>query len=161
MMKYNCRIILLIAVLSAQPFLVVAQNNKNIVTATIKQQLLLQERLWVEAEFALDTAYISTLMDSTFQSVNSEHILNKQQELDGIFKNIRSMRRDSIFLDSVKLEDASVKIYDNTAVAIFIVHTYKKEKGKPTEKRTRFYDVWINRNGKWLAVASQGTTMKN
>jgi len=48
------------------------------------------------------------LMDITFQSVNSEHILNKQQELDGIFKNIRSMRKDNVFLDSVKLEDASV-----------------------------------------------------
>ena len=70
------------------------------------------------------------LMDITFQSVNSEHILNKQQELDSILKNMRSMRTDNIFLDSVKLEDASVELYDNTAVAIFIVHTYKKEKGK-------------------------------
>jgi len=161
MMKYKCSTILLITVLSAQPILVFAQKTKNIDAATIKQHLLLLERKWIEAEFALDTAYISTLMDSTFQSVNADQILNKQQELDGIFKNISSMRRDSIFLDSVKLEDASVEVYDNTAVAIFIVHTYKKEKGKPAEKRTRFYDVWINRNGKWLAVASQGTTIEN
>ena len=73
-----------------------------------------------------------TLMYSTFQTVNSEHILNKKQELDGIFQNIRSMRKDSIFLDSVKLEDASVELHDtphdNTAVAIFIIRTYKKEK---------------------------------
>ena len=74
-------------------------------------------------------------MDITFQSVNSEHILNKQQELDGIFKNIRSMGKDNVFLDPVKLEDASVKLYDNTAVAIFIIHTYKKEKGKATDVR--------------------------
>jgi len=161
MMKYKCSTILLITVLSAQPILVFAQKTKNIDAATIKQHLLLLERKWIEAEFALDTAYISTLMDSTFQSVNADQILNKQQELDGIFKNIRSMRRDSIFLDSVKLEDASVEVYDNTAVAIFIAHTYKKEKRRPTEKRTRFYDVWINRNGKWLAVASQGTTIEN
>lgn len=135
MMKYKCSTILLIAVLSAQPFLVVAQNNKNIDMATIEQQLLLQERKWIEAEFALDTAYISTLMDSTFQSVNNEHILNKQQELDSILKNMRSMRRDNVFLDLVKLEDASVEFYDNTAVAIFIIHTYKKEKGKATVVR--------------------------
>lgn len=25
----------------------------------------------------------------------------------------------------------------------FTFHTCKKEKSKPTEKRTRFYDVWI------------------
>jgi len=48
---------------------------------------------------------------------------------------MRSMRRDNVFLDPVKLEDASVKLYDNTAVAIFIIHTYKKEKGKATVVR--------------------------
>ena len=48
---------------------------------------------------------------------------------------MRSMRRDNVFLDPAKLEDASVKLYDNTAVAIFIIHTHKKEKGKATVVR--------------------------
>jgi hypothetical protein len=69
------------------------------------------------------------------------------------------MRRDSVSLDSLKLEDAIVNVYDNSAVVTFVVHTYKKEKGRRTEKRTRFYDVWINRNGEWKAVSSQGTTI--
>ena len=74
-----------------------------------------------------------------------------------MFDNISAMRKDSIFLDSLKLEDPIVNVYDKSAVVTFIVHTYKKEKGGSTEKRTRFYDVWINRNGKWKAVSSQGT----
>lgn len=68
-------------------------SKKNIYVHVIKLDLMLNGQ---------------PLMDITFQSVNNEHILNKQQELDSILKNMRSMRRDNIFLDSVKLEDASV-----------------------------------------------------
>lgn len=128
-------------------------NNK------IKEELLSLERKWLEAEFALDTAYLSTLLDSTFIGISADRISNKQEDLKGMYDNISSMRNDSIFLDSLKLEEEVVHIYDNSAVVTFIVHTYKKEKGRPTEKRTRFYDVWINRNGKWKAVSSQGTAI--
>ena len=124
------------------------------------EELLSLERKWLEAEFALDTAYLSTLLDSTFIAVSANRISNKEEELKGIHDNISAMRKDSIFLDSLKLEDATVNLYGNAAVVTFIVHTYKKEKGKSTEKRTRFYDVWINRDGKWKAVSSQGTAVK-
>lgn len=96
-----------------------------------KERLLSLEQKWIEAEFALDTAYIYTLLDSTFHSVNANHITNKKQEIDGIYKNINAIRKYSIFLDLVKLEDALVKLYDNTAVTILIAHTYKKIKGNP------------------------------
>lgn len=119
--------------------------------------LLSLERKWLEAEFALDTAYLSTLIDSTFVGVSAVHTTTKHQELAGIYNNMLAMRQDSIFLDSLKLEDAIVNFYDNTAVVTFIVHSYKKDKGRPTEKRTRFSDVWILREGEWKAVASHGT----
>ena len=125
----------------------------------IKEELLLLERKWLEAEFALDTAYLSTLLDSTFIGISANRISGRQEELKGMYDNISAMRQDSIFLDSLKLEDAVVNVYANAAVVTFIVHSYKKERGKPTEKRTRFYDVWINRNGKWKAVSSQGTAL--
>jgi hypothetical protein len=123
------------------------------------EELLSLERKWLEAEFELDTAYIATLLDSTFIGISANRISNKQEELKGMYDNISAMKQDSIFLDSLNLEDAVVHHYDNAAVVTFIVHTYKKEKGRSTEKRTRFYDVWINSNGEWLAVSSQGTTL--
>ena len=138
-------------------------NNANAgtetTTAQTKEHLLSLERKWLIEEFALDTAYLSTLLDSTFIGISTEHVSNKQQNLKGMYDNISAMRKDSIFLDSLQLEDAIVNIYDNTAVVTLIVHTYKKDKGKPVEKRTRFYDVWINRNGSWKAVSSQGTVI--
>ena len=125
----------------------------------IKENLLSLERKWLEAEFVLDTAYISTLIDSTFIGISANRVSSKQEELKGMYDNISAMRKDSVFLDSLKLEDPIVNVYDKSAVVTFMVHTFKKEKGQPTEKRTRFYDVWINRNGIWRAVSSQGTPL--
>jgi len=98
-------------------------------------------------------------MDSTFIDISTDHISNKQEALKGMYNNISAMRRDSIFLDSLKFEDIRVNLYENVAVITLVTHSYKKNKGKPTEKRMRFYDVWINRNGKWKAVSSQGTVV--
>ena len=133
------------------------ENNSQ--NDNVKEELLLLERKWLEAEFALDTAFISGLIDSTFMGISANRISGKQEELKGMYDNISAMRKDSIFLDSLKLEDPIVKVYDKTAVVTFIVHTYKKERGRLTEKRTRFYDVWINQNDKWKAVSSQGTPL--
>jgi hypothetical protein len=138
------------------------QNNENKTSdESIKKELLSLERKWLEAEFALDTTYLSTLLDSSFIAISADHISGKPEDLNGMYDNINKMRKDSIFLDSLKLEDAVVNIYGNAAVVTFIVHTYKKDKGNPVEKRTRFYDVWINRNGNWKAVSSQGTLITN
>jgi len=138
-----------------------SKKSKDSFTAeNIRKELLSLEQKWLEAEFALDTSYISTLLDPSFIGISADRISGKQDELKGMYDNISGMRKDSIFLDSLKLEDAVVNVFDNSAVVVFIVHTYKKEKGKSTQKRTRFYDVWVKRDGKWKAVSSQGTTIK-
>lgn len=123
----------------------------------IKTELISLERKWIDAEFALDTAYISTLIDSSFIDI-SENIHNKQQALKGMYEGMIARARDSIILDSLKFEDVVVNLYENSAVIALITHSYSHKKdGEQVEVRMRFYDVWINRNGKWKAVASQGT----
>jgi hypothetical protein len=136
------------------------QSKHTTASAETKQQLLSLERKWIEAEFALDTAYISNLLDSTFISISANQILTKQQEINSIYASMSAMRKDSIFLDSLVLEDAVVNVYNHTAVVTLITHSYKTDKGRPTEKRMRFYDVWINRDGNWKAVSSQGTVLQ-
>ena len=100
-------------------------------------------------------------MDSNFIDISADHIHNKQQALKGMYDNISAMRNDSIFLDSLKFEEFTVNLYENTAVIALVTHSYKKNKGMPIEKRMRFYDVWINRGGRWKAVSSQGTVIND
>jgi hypothetical protein len=151
--------------LSVFVFLGCSQSNSSKETGKdessdkVKQELISLERKWLDAEFALDTAYISTLLDGSFIDI-SEEIHNKQQALKGMYDGINARRKDSLVLDSLKFEDVVMNLYDNTAVIALITHSYShKPDGSKLEIRKRFYDVWINRNGKWKAVSSQGTAL--
>jgi hypothetical protein len=124
-----------------------------------EEVILRLEKKWLDAEFNLDTASIAPLLHPRFISINGNRISGKQEELKGIYENISTMQKNGIVLDSLRLEDAQVRLYDSTGIATFIVHTFKKDKGKPVEKRTRFYDVWIKRSGQWKVVSSQGTVL--
>ncbi|MEO7306272.1 MAG: nuclear transport factor 2 family protein [Ferruginibacter sp.] len=131
-------------------------NNSN----SNKEDLLLLERNWLQAEFSLDTSYISPMIHDSCLSISEEGIHYKRQYLSGMYTNISQRIKDSIFVDSFKLENEIVHQYDNTAVVTFIVHTFKKSKGIPNEKRTRFFDVWVKSKESWKLVASQGTPVK-
>lgn len=122
-----------------------------------KRKLLRLEYDWLKAEFALDTAFLSSIMDSTFIGISAEGVHNKKEDLLDMYNTIAQRNKDSVFIDSFKLENAIINLYGSAAVVTFIVHTYRKNKGIPEQRRTRFYDVWIKRNNKWKAVSSQGT----
>jgi hypothetical protein len=137
------------------------QSNNSTTAAEIKQQLLSLERKWLQSEFALDTASIAPMLDESFISISTTDTSNKQMELDGVYKNISAMKSDSIFIDSFTIEEPFiVRQFDNTAIAVFICHTYKTNKDKHEEKRTKFYDVWRRANGEWKAMSSQATVVE-
>ena len=61
---------------------------------------------------------------------------------------------------SMELSDLKVRAYGNTAVAAganTLKGTYKEQDISGTY---RFTDTWVKRNGKWQAVASQGTKVQ-
>ena len=122
-----------------------------------KKQLLALEYAWLKAEFRMDTAYLATLMDESFMGITASGVSNKREELLDYYNTISQRSKDGIFVDSFRFENVIVNLYGTTAVITLIVHTFRKEKGIAVERKTRFYDVWIKRSGKWKAVSSQGT----
>ena len=62
-------------------------------------------------------------------------------------------------VDSSKLDDFIVKVYRDTAVVWFTQHLVGPVKGKPTEVQYQYMDVWVVRDGRWQAVASQSTRL--
>ena len=133
---------------------------KSAVSVDDKRQLLDLERAWLEHELALDTAFLASIMDSTFIGISKNGLENKQEDLLSMYNNIDQRIKNGIVVDSFKLEDEVVNIYGNSAVVTFIVHTYRHSRDSLFERRTRFYDVWTRRSDKWKAVASQGTTIE-
>jgi hypothetical protein len=132
-------------------------TNESATNIDDKRQLLDLEQAWLEHEFALDTAFLASIMDSTFIGISENGVKNKQDDLLSMYKNIDQRIKNDIVVDSFRLEDEVVNVYENAAVVTFIVHTYRHDKDSLIERRTRFYDVWTRRGDKWKAVASQGT----
>jgi hypothetical protein len=125
-----------------------------------KHQLLALEREFLNKEFSLDTAFLSSLIDSTFIDITDNGIKRKQESLLSIYNNIDQRIKNGIAIDSFKLENEVVNVYSNSAVVTFIVHSYRHHKDSLIERRTRFYDVWTKRGDQWKLVASQGTVIQ-
>src|SRR5690349_19361529 len=87
-----------------------------------KKQLLELETAWLKAEFSLDTAYLATLMDDGFMGISASGVSNKKEELLDYYKTISQRLKDSIFIDSFRLENAVVNLYGTTAVITMVVH---------------------------------------
>lgn len=126
-----------------------------------KRQLLALEREFLDKEFELDTAFLSSIMDSTFIDITDNGVKKKQEDLLSIYHNIDQKIKNGIVIDSFRLENEVVNVYSNSAVVTFIVHSYRHNKDTLIERRTRFYDVWTRRGDKWKVVASQGTAIQN
>jgi len=60
-------------------------------TTSIRYELISLEKKWLEAEFALDTVYLSTLLDSSFIDISANRTSNKQEELNDVYNNISAM----------------------------------------------------------------------
>jgi hypothetical protein len=120
-----------------------------------KEQLLQLEHQWLEHEFTADTAFLSSIIDSTFICITETKIFNKPEILEKMNVNKNFRTRNDIVIDSVRLENAVINVYGNSAVVTFIDHTYARKQGIPLESKVQFYDVWIKRDGQWKAVSSQ------
>jgi ketosteroid isomerase-like protein len=61
---------------------------------------------------------------------------------------------------SLEPSDVKVRVYGNTAVATGTSTVKGTYKGSDISAMYRFTDTWVKRNGKWQAVASQGTKVQ-
>ena len=115
------------------------------------------EHQWLSAELKLDTLLISTLLDSAFIGISEYGVHSRQEELADMFNTMEQRKKNNIYIDTFDIQDGMVNIYQNTAVVTFVLHTFRNENGLPVQRRTRFYDVWIKKEGRWVAVSSQGS----
>jgi hypothetical protein len=118
------------------------------------QQILIDlERRWDAAFRKGDAKFIETLLADEFIATYGDGSRgDKVKEL-----SLAGDQRQQI--DSSRLDEFIVKTFGNTAVVWFTQIMVGPVNGKPTEVRYRYVDVWVNRGGRWLAVASQSTRL--
>lgn len=123
-----------------------------------KQRLLDLETEAIAREFKNDTAFLSSVMDTTFIELSKDTIKDKHEVLRTIYANNMENSKNGSTVDSFVLEHPVVHLYGNTAVVTFIMHTFRRKES--LERRTRFYDVWVKRDNKWMAVSWQASSVE-
>ena len=147
-MGRRLRVLGVVAALLAVSAAASAQDVKS------DQQVLIElEQLWDAAFHRGDAKYIETLLADEFIATYGDGSRgDKAKEL-----SLASDSRQQV--DSSRLDEFIVKTFGNTAVVWFTQFLVGPVNGKPTEVRYRYVDVWVNRGGRWLAVASQSTRL--
>jgi hypothetical protein len=147
-MGRQLRVLGVVAALLAMGAAASAQDVKS------DQQVLIElEQLWDAAFHRGDAKYIETLLADEFIATYGDGSRgDKAKEL-----SLAGDNRQQV--DSSRLDEFIVKTFGNTAVVWFTQFLVGPVNGKPTEVRYRYVDVWVNRGGRWLAVASQSTRM--
>ena len=118
------------------------------------QQVLIElEQQWDAAFHRGDAKFIEALLAEEFIATYGDGARgDRAKEL-----SLASDQRQQV--DSSRLDEFIVKTFGNTAVVWFTQILVGPVNGKPTEVRYRYIDVWVNRGGRWLAVASQSTRL--
>jgi ketosteroid isomerase-like protein len=116
--------------------------------------LLYIEQDWNDAEMKQDTAWFDRTLADDYTGVNSRTgaRTTKADDMADIKKNT---------VESATLSEMDVHMEGDTAVVTGVTHNKgKDEKGVASDRRIRFTDVWVKRDGKWLALSSHGTETK-
>jgi len=118
------------------------------------QQLLIEmERAWDAAFERQDAKFIATLLADEFIATYGDGTRGDRAKELSLATDFNQQ------VDSRRLDEFIVKTYGNTAVVWFTQHLVGPVKGRPVEVTYRYVDVWVNRDGRWLCVASQSTKM--
>ena len=118
--------------------------------------LAYMEREWNDASVKRDASWVERnyAWDASDVSSRSGRIMNRAQA-------VAEARTDQTVLQSLDLSDLNVRVEGNTAVVTGVNHVVGRDAaGKATDRRVRFTDVFIKRDGRWQVWATQGTTIQ-
>lgn len=111
------------------------------------------ERDWIDAALKKDPSWVERNYTSDASDISSRNgaIANKTQA-------VADMRDDKNTYQSIDLSDLNIRVDGNTAVVTSVNHFKGRDaQGKPVDRRARYTDVFVKRDGRWQVWATQGT----
>ena len=119
-------------------------------------QLLYMEMEWSDADKRGDVAWFERNLAQDYYGVSS-----LTGKLNTKADEIAEIRNRKEVIDSAVSSDMDVRAEGNTALVTGVYRlTGRDEKGQPMDRRIRYTDAYVKRDGRWLVIASQGTLIK-
>jgi ketosteroid isomerase-like protein len=138
------RILALVAVVVIAATFAMGQAGK------VEQSLMQTEREWVEAAQKKDADTLNRILADDWVGQGPTGAVTKSQAL-------AELKSGESKLDSITLGDMKVRVFGDTAVVAGTDDEKSSYKGKDTSGHYTWTDVFVKRQGKWQAVASQST----
>jgi hypothetical protein len=122
-----------------------AQSTKQSGT---EAQLIQMEHDWAKALTQRDTATLDRFIADDWTNVNHKgKVITKA----ALIQSVKSAEKP---LEAANLTDVHAKIFGESALVTGIA---TEKKAGESEERFRFMDLFVKRNGKWVAVYTQTT----
>lgn len=119
-------------------------------------QLLYMELEWSVADQKGDTAWFERNLADDYYGVSS-----LTGKLNTKADDIADIKNRKEVIESAVASDMDVRVEGNTALVTGVYRlTGRDEKGQPMDRRIRYTDVYVKRDGRWVVIASQGTPIK-
>ena len=115
--------------------------------------LLYMEQEWNDASRTGDVAWFERnyAFDATDISSRTGAVSSKAEE-------IAFMKSNKQVLDSLELSELNVRVDGNAAIVTGVNHVKGRDaKGVAFDRKTRFTDTYVKRDGRWQVWATQGT----
>jgi len=129
-----------------------AEQPKADSDAAISQTLQAMEQAWLDAEKNNDAAAFEQIVADDWIAVNPD---GKSQT-----KAERAAEIKAAHISSATMGDMKVRVFGDTAVVTGTDDEITMTDGKKSSDHYVWTDVFLKRNGKWLAVASQTAQIK-
>jgi len=132
---------------------VVSNANSNLDEYAVLWYL---EQDWNTAFWKKDAEWFKKNFASDFSNISAS-----DGALGGKTEELASMMSDKSTYDMVETTNMNIAIEGKTARVTGIFHLKGKDKdGKAFDTNIRYTDIWVKRDGNWVAWSSQGTMMK-
>ena len=129
-----------------------AKQDKTNADAPISQKLKAIEQTWLNAEKSHDAATFQKIVADDWMAITPD---GKRQT-----KAERSAEINTTHIVSAELGDLQVRLFGDTAIVTGTDDEVSLQVGKKVTGHYAWTDVFVKRNGKWLAVASQTAQIK-
>ena len=120
-------------------------------TQNTEAEITQLERDWAAAIVNRDAATVNRLLADDFNGTSSTALTFPKDVA------IEDLTSGLYMVKSMNLDEISVNVYGDAAVAFTSQEEKSKYAGKDTSGHYHFTNVWIKKDGRWQVVASHGT----
>lgn len=119
--------------------------------AAVQSKIVALEKAWNQAYKAGDAKALDVLLDNSVVLVNDDGSVQTKAEF------LASVRASTSQEQQVAPESMTVHVFGNTAIAAGVMRVKGVENGKAYSRREQFVDTWVNKNGRWVCIATDAT----